>query len=42
MSAAPPPPQADARVGPARFTTPHIAFAPEATCSTRGGPASTR
>jgi hypothetical protein len=45
MSAAPPHPQADAPVGSARFTTPHIAhiaFAPEATCSTRGGPASTR
>ena len=32
MSAARPHPQADARVGSARFTTPHIAFVPEATC----------
>ena len=32
MSAAPPHPQADPRVGSAGFTTSHIAFAPEATC----------
>jgi hypothetical protein len=32
MSAARSHPKADARVGSARFTTPHIAFAPEATC----------
>jgi hypothetical protein len=43
MSAAPPHPQADARVGSARFTiTTKIAFVAEATCQTYGRPASTR
>jgi hypothetical protein len=42
MSVAPPHPQADARVGSARFTITKIAFVTEATCQTYGRPASTR
>jgi hypothetical protein len=37
-----PHPPAAAQAGSARPTRTHIAFAPEATCQTNGGPASTR